>query len=145
VPAAETDTGHQVAYFAMRIAAGLMVAVYAGFVLGELPPPTDEAKTRAAEAAAKGAWNDKVAAYQTCLAIDRTADAYRRSRKDAGQDIPTPVATGPCTDPGPYVSPVTPTASKPLEAAGAHSPPETATSPPSTTATAREVSGDGKK
>jgi hypothetical protein len=77
--------------------------------------------------------------------MDRTADAYRRSRKEAGQDIAPPVATGPCIDPGPYMSPVPPTTAKPLEAAGAHSPPETATSPPSTTATAREMSGDGKK
>jgi hypothetical protein len=44
-----------------------------------------------------------------------------------------------CTDPGPYVSTVTPAASKPLEAAGAHSPPGTATSPPSTNAPSAQI------
>jgi hypothetical protein len=126
---------------AMRIAVGLAIAVNAALVSAELPPPSEEAKARADETKAKTAWSDKVTLYQTCLAMDRTAEAYRKSRRDAGQDVPTPVETGPCIDPGPYVSPVAAASPRPLEAAGAHSPPERATSPPSTAATTGELPG----
>ena|SRR5258706_10527167 len=43
---------------------------------------------------------------------------------------PPPMSTPPCVDPGQFAP--TPVAAKPLEASGAHSPPGTATSPPST-------------
>ena len=124
----------------MRIAALIVVVIaapFAGFASAELPPPTDEAAAQAAEAAAKAAWSDKVAQYQLCVAMDRTAEAYRSGLEAAGKDIPAPVETPPCTGPGPYASQVP----KPLEAAGAHSPPEPAASPPSTAATAGEMSG----
>jgi hypothetical protein len=143
VPAPRMKTDRPVASLvarrAARIAVGLMIAVNAGLASPELPPPSDEAKERADEAKAKTAWSDKVALYQTCLAMDRTAQAYRKSRRDAGQDVPTPVETGPCIDPGPYVSPAAAPSPRPLEAAGAHSPPET--SPPSTAATTGELPG----
>ena len=42
---------------------------------------TDEAKAKAAEAAAKTAWTDKVDAYQLCKAQDRVAARYRKSGK----------------------------------------------------------------
>ena len=126
----------------MRIASLIAVVIaapFAGFVSATLPPPTDEAKAQSAETAAKAAWSDKVAQYQLCLAIERTAEAYRSGLKASGKDIPAPVATPPCTDPGPYASQITP-APRPLEAAGAHSPPEPATSPPSTNVPAGEIS-----
>ena len=123
----------------MRATVVLITIAYAGFACGKLPPQPDAAKAQAAETAAKAAWNDKVSLYKTCLAMDRTADAYRRNLKAAGKDIPTTTATAPCADPGPYVAPVTPVESKPLEASGAHSPPGTATSPPSTNTPAAEM------
>ena len=126
----------------MRFAAPLIAALLATSVFAKLPSPTDEEKTKAAEAAAKAAWTDKVALYKLCVAQDRTADAYRKA---ADKAVPPPVATPPCSDPGPFVSPVTPVASKPLEASGAHSPPGTAASPPSTGATAAESAGALKK
>lgn len=129
----------------MRFAAFLIAALIATSVVAKLPPPTDEEKTKAAEAAAKAAWTEKVALYKLCIAQDRTADDYRKKTKAAAKDIPTPVVTPPCTDPGPFVSPVTPVASKPLEASGAHSPAGMAASPPSTNATAAETSGTLKK
>ena len=129
----------------MRFAAAMIAAMFAGSVFAKLPPPTDEAKAQAAEAAAKAAWTDKVGLYQLCLAMDRTAAAYRKSLKAAGKDVPVPVATAPCADAGPYVSSITPAASKPLEASGAHSPPGMAISPPSTKATAAEIAGGPKK
>jgi hypothetical protein len=109
---------------AMRVSV-LLVAVLSGAVFAKLPPPSDEDRAKAAEAAAKTAWADKVAAYETCLAIDRTAQTYRRNQAAAGKETPPPTATPECVDPGPASS------FKPLEAAGAHSPPDPAHTPPS--------------
>ena len=122
----------------------VLPALMSGFAMAKLPPPSDAAKALAAETAAKNAWSDKVGQYQLCAAMDRTAAAYRAGLKAKGSPMPTPAETAPCVNPGPYASPVTPLAAKPLEAAGAHSPPGTATSPPSTKATAAEIAG-GKK
>jgi hypothetical protein len=114
-------------------------------VSAKLPPLSDEAKAAAAETTAKAAWADKVGAYQLCLSQDRVAGAYRKSGKAAAVPAATPasgaapVSIASCTDPGPYVSTVTPAASKPLESSGAHSPSGTATSPPSTNATSAEI------
>jgi hypothetical protein len=131
----------------MRLLIALIVATFAGTVFAKLPPATEQAKTLAAETAAKTAWSDKVALYQLCMSMDRTADAYRRRLKEGGEAVPPAAATAPCTNPGAYVSPAqpTPVASKPLEASGAHSPPGTAVSPPSTKATAAEMTSGTKK
>ena len=129
----------------MRLVAALVTAMFAASVFAKLPPPTDDAKAKAAEAAAKTAWTDKVGLYQLCLAMDRTAEAYRKSTKAAGKAVPVPVATPACANPGSYVSPVAAVPAKPLEASGAHSPPGMAVSPPSTKATAAEISGGPKK
>ncbi len=117
----------------------LLAAVFAGSVLAKLPPPSDEAKAKTAEAAVKSAWADKVGAYKLCQSMDRVADAYRKASKAAS----APTATPACSDPGPFVA--TAAEAKPLEAAGAHSPAATATSPPSSKATAAEISGGIKK
>lgn len=107
----------------------LGLALVSGLASARLPAPSEEAKAQAAQATTKSAWSDKVALYKTCLAMDRTADIYRRDLKAAGKNVPTPIPTPPCTDPGPYVAPV---AARPLEASEAHSPPETSAGPPST-------------
>ena len=108
----------------MRIALMLIVALAAPAAFAKLPPLSDEEQLKAADAKAKSAWTDKVGAYQTCLAIDRTAQTYRKTQAAAGKEVPPATSTPSCTDPGPAPS------SKPLEAAGAHSPPETANTPP---------------
>jgi len=128
----------------MRVALALVTAAFASSALATLPPPTEDAKMRAMDTAAKAVWSDKVASYKTCLAMERTVDAYRRGLKAEGKEAPAPVPTPACADPGPYVSPVTAMADKPLEASGAHSPPETATAPPSQNKTADQVSKAGK-
>ena len=117
-----------------------------GLSMAKLPAMSDEAKLKAAEASAKSAWTDKVAGFQLCQAMDRTAEAYRRSFKSTGKDTPqpTPSPTLPCSDPGQFAyapTPITPDAQKPLEASGAHSPPGPAQSPPSQKATAAEIAG----
>jgi hypothetical protein len=113
----------------------LMMSFCAAMVSAKLPPPSDEAKAKAAEAAAKTAYADKVAAYKLCKSMDKVAADYHAAGKKAGKPTPPPVTTPPCTDPGPFVAaaPAAPTApaKPPLEAAGAHSPPKTATAPPS--------------
>jgi hypothetical protein len=118
----------------MRTIVALISIGCASAALATLPPATSEAKAKAAETAAKSAWTDKVGAYKTCVAQDKAAETYRASLNGSGKEVPKAVATPPCTDPGPFV--VTPVASKPLEASGAHSPPGTAISPPSTNTSA---------
>ena len=128
---------------ALITTAGLLITATAW---AKLPALSDEAKAKAAAAAAKMAWTDKVGAYQLCRAIDRTAESYRKAVKAAGKDAPAAVDTPACADPGPFVAPVVAGASvPPLEAAGAHSPTKTATAPPSSKATAAELQGTAKK
>ncbi|MBP6777360.1 MAG: hypothetical protein KA151_08940 [Piscinibacter sp.] len=99
---------------------GLVIAaLLSGAALAKLPPPSEEAKAKAAEAAAKTAWAGKVEAYRLCQAQDAVAASYYAAAKKEGKDVKPPVATPPCTDPGAFVPPV-PAAP---EAAGAHSAP----------------------
>jgi hypothetical protein len=124
-----------------------------GVALAKLPPLDDAAKAKAAEAAAKTAWQGKVDAYQLCKSQDKVAAHYLKSGGKNGAK-PTPVATPvaakpassaasaaasgtpvaaapptPCADPGPFA--YNAPAQKPLETSGAHSPAGNATSPPS--------------
>lgn len=73
------------------------------------PPQDDAAKAKAAEAAAKTAHGNKVAAYQLCKSIDRTAAHYAKTAKAAKSTSSKPVQpavdTPACTDPGPFVYP----------------------------------------
>ncbi len=121
-----------------RIAGMTVLCLASGFALAKLPPPSDEAKAKAAETAAKAAHGDKVAGFQLCKAMDRVAAVYQGEARKAGKDV-KPTATPACADPGQFAA-VTPPPGvvKPLEAAGAHSPPQTATSPPSTKTPAAE-------
>jgi hypothetical protein len=88
-----------------------------GAVMAKLPAPTEEAKTKAAEAAAKTAHGDKVAAYQLCKSREKVAAHYY---KTTGKGKPAPKdATPACADPGPYkpaeqaAAPAAPVAAKP--------------------------------
>jgi hypothetical protein len=118
-----------------------ILACMAGAAFAKLPALNGEAKAKAAEAAAKTAWTDKVSAYQLCKAQDRVAAKYVSDAKKAGKDVKPAATTAPCTDPGPFA--YTP---PPLEAAGAHSPAATAAGPPSTPATqSQQASGSTKK
>ena len=48
-----------------------------GLALAKLPPLDDAAKAKAAEAAAKAAWQAKVDGYQLCKVQDKLAAAYK--------------------------------------------------------------------
>jgi hypothetical protein len=115
-----------------RIALFTIGAVVAASAWAKLPAPSEDAKAKAAEAAAKTAHANKVADYQLCKSMDKVAAQYAVDAKKAGKDVKPPTATPPCTDPGIFGAPV-PVAAKPIEAAGAHSPPKTASTPPNTT------------
>ena len=127
----------------MKRVVGLMVAMgLCTGALAKLPPLSDDAKAKAAEATAKTAHADKVGAYKLCQSMDRVAATYLADAKKAGKDV-KPVATPACADPGPFA--YTPASQKPLEAAGAHSPPGNAVSPPSTKVPAKEAQGPSKQ
>ncbi|MFM2065418.1 MAG: hypothetical protein RLZZ584_327 [Pseudomonadota bacterium] len=79
------------------------LAAVAMSALAKFPPPSDEAKAKAAEAAAKTAHTGKVADFQLCKAMDKVAEGYRAAAKKAGKAASAPVATPPCADPGPFV------------------------------------------
>jgi hypothetical protein len=139
------------------LAASLVLGV--GLAGAKLPPPDDAAKAKAAETAAKAAWQAKVDGYQLCKVQDKIAAQYRKTSARTGApatkpDAPMPVAAAapaasgasaatpaasgtpvaaapppPCQDPGPFA--YNPPEQKPLETSGAHSPSGTAASPPS--------------
>jgi len=99
--------------------------------LAKLPELAPEAKAKAAEAAARTAWSNKVDAYKLCQAQDRVVAYYRNGAAAAGRAVAAAPEMPACADPGPFA--YAPQEAKPIEAAGAHSPSETAASPPSST------------
>ncbi len=56
-----------------------LMALAAPLAMAKLPPPDDAAKAKAAEAAAKTAWQGKVDAFQLCKSQDRVAAHYRKT------------------------------------------------------------------
>lgn len=99
----------------ITIAVGLMALGAAAFA--KLPPPSDEAKAKAAEAAAKTAHAGKVDSYLLCKSQDKVAAHVQRTNKaKAGK----PAATPPCADPGKFV--YTPPEAAPAAAAPAAAP-----------------------
>lgn len=88
----------------------------------KLPAPSDEAKAKAAEAAAKTAWSGKVEAFKLCKSMDAVATGYFAQAKKAGKDVKPAAATAACADPGPFVYTPAPPASAPATAAAPATP-----------------------
>ncbi len=85
---------------AHRLLVATVCAVLAQSAVAKLPPPSEEAKLKAAEAALKADHGAKVAAFQLCKAQDRAAAAYRKKLQADGK-MPNPANEGPaCVDPG---------------------------------------------
>jgi hypothetical protein len=101
----------RLARFGLVLAASMSTAAMA-----KLPAPSDEAKAKAAEASAKSAWSDKVAAYQLCKSMDTVAAGYYADMKKAGKDATPPTPTPACADPGPFVYPMPAAAAAPAAA-----------------------------
>jgi hypothetical protein len=72
-----------------------LVFLSAGLAYAKLPPPSEEAKAKAAEAKAKADHGDKVGAYKLCLAQNRVAEHYLKTKGEKPQSTP-------CQDPGPF-------------------------------------------
>ena len=115
-----------------RIVTLSLLALVASTAMAKIPAPvlTDEAKAKAAEAAAKTAHGGKVANFQLCKSIDRSALRYQADAKKAGKVAPPPTATPPCADPGPFVYvPAVATAATAATAAPTPAAPAAATAP----------------
>ena len=82
-----------------------------GLAVAKLPPISEEAAAKAAEAKAKDAWTSKMGLYKLCLSQDKVAAHYRQEKIATAQPAE---AVPVCSDPGPYaiaspvvVSPIT--------------------------------------
>ena len=70
--------------------------------VAKLPAPSDEAKAKAAESAAKTAHGNKVADFQLCKSREKVAAHYYKTAKSTGAKTNPPTATPACVDPGVY-------------------------------------------
>ena len=86
---------------ALSLSAALVLA--SACAHAKLPAPSDEAKAKAAETAAKTAHTGKADGYKLCLAMDRIAAGHLAAAKKAGKAASAPVETPACADPGPFV------------------------------------------
>lgn len=107
--------------FPSLLTAGALCLV-AGAAFAKLPPPSDEAKAKAAEAAAKTAHAGKVDGFKLCKSMDAVAAAYLASAKKAGKETKPATATPACADPGPFVYPPPDPAAAPVAKAAAPAP-----------------------
>lgn len=71
--------------------------------LAKLPAPSEEAKAKAAEAAAKTAHNSKVDNYLLCKSQDKAAASYYKAAKASGKETKPAATLPPCADPGAFV------------------------------------------
>src|SRR3954451_9964459 len=108
-----------------KILVAAVIIAASGLALAKLPPLDDAAKAKAAETAAKAAWQGKVDAYKLCKVEDKIAAQHgakggasppRAGQHQAAPATPgasatpaaptgTPVASKPpppCADPGPF-------------------------------------------
>jgi hypothetical protein len=155
------------------IAVAALAVVGAAFA--KLPAPDEAAKAKAAETAAKSAWQAKVDSYLLCKSQDKIAARFGAGKTGAKTNaksasaaaVPVavaPAAAAPASMPAATASGATPVATaqiapcidpgpfaytppeqKPLESSGAHSPSGTAASPPSTKTPAAEMKPAEKK
>jgi hypothetical protein len=103
------------------LCAASVLALTGSLALAKLPAPSDEAKAKAAEAAAKTAWAGKVDNFKLCKAQDATVAHYKKvpvtkeAKAPAKPASGAAPAAGACVDPGPFV--YTPVAAAPSGAA----------------------------
>jgi hypothetical protein len=102
----------------ISLASVVLASLFSASVMAKLPAPSDEAKAKASEAAAKTAHGNKVADFQLCKSREKVAAHYYKTAKATGKQTTPPVATPPCADPGPFVA-AAPAAPAAVAAAGA--------------------------
>lgn len=100
----------------MLTAAALAVSVT---VFAKIPPPVldEAAKAKAAEAAARSAWQAKVEAYQLCKAQDRVAARYKANRPAKAAMAPPATPGAPAATAMPAAAPVAAAAAAPTPTA----------------------------
>jgi hypothetical protein len=105
----------------ISLATLVLASLFSVSAMAKLPALSDEAKAKAAEAAAKTAHGNKVADFQLCKSREKVAAHYYKTAKSSGKQTTPPVATPPCADPGPFVAaaPAAPAAVAAAPAAGA--------------------------
>ena len=107
-------------YMMKTLCVTAVLALFGSLTWAKLPAPSDEAKAKAAEAAAKTAWAGKVDSYKLCKSQDAVVAHYKKV--PAPKEVKAPVkgasaaapAAGACVDPGPFAT--VPAASAPAAA-----------------------------
>jgi hypothetical protein len=99
-----------------KILLALVSLAVAGSAAAKLPPPSEEAKAKAAQAKDRAGWADKVAGYQSCMAQDRVVARYKKTAM-AKPGSAGAAAVPACQNPGPYVAAVAAVAAPPVAAA----------------------------
>ena len=93
----------KISFLATTLAmASVLIALTTTAALAKLPAPSDEAKEKAAEAAAKTAWSGKVDGFLLCKSQDKAAAHYYKTATSTKPAAAMP----PCADPGPFVYPL---------------------------------------
>ena len=88
----------------ISLATLVLASLFSVSAMAKLPAPSDEAKAKAAEAAAKTAHGNKIADFQLCKSREKVAAHYYKTAKASGKPTNPPVATPPCADPGAFVA-----------------------------------------
>lgn len=90
-----------------KFAVPLFLVLSCASVLAKIPAPvlSDEARAKAAEAAAKTAWSGKVESYQLCRYQEKAAANYLKTATSAGKAAKPATPTPACVDVGPFVYP----------------------------------------
>jgi len=88
----------------ISLATVVLASLFSVSAMAKLPALSDEAKAKAAEAAAKTAHGNKVADFQLCKSREKVAAHYYKTAKATGKQTTPPVVTPPCADPGPFVA-----------------------------------------
>ena len=86
----------------ISLATLVLASLFSVSAMAKLPAPSDEAKAKAAEAAAKTAHGNKVADFQLCKSREKVAAHYYKTAKSSGKPTSPPGATPACADPGPF-------------------------------------------
>ena len=86
-----------------KLSTAAMLCCAALPALAKLPAPSDDAKAKAAEAAAKTAHVSKVASYQLCQSMDKVATVYFAQARTDGKAVKPADKTDACADPGAFV------------------------------------------
>ena len=104
------------------------LALACGSAAAKLPPPDDAAKAKAAETAARAAWQAKVDGYQLCKAQDRVAALYKANAAKQARTAPAGTALPVSTTPAPRAA--ASAAAAPAAGASAAGTPVAAAPPP---------------